>query len=127
MRIQILSFTAFVLLFIGCATHKFAFDAKKASAYLATHQDRPANIINALSAGRPVVGMTEEEVELCWGTPQKKITGEFDNVPTVSWSYLEPRVIAYAGTGTVWGDVIVKNVEFTNGVVKAWREIESKR
>ena len=127
MRKHTLTFVATLLFVAGCATQKFIFDPNKASAYLSTHKDRPAQIVAALSEGKPVVGMTEEEVELCWGVPQKKITGVVDSVSRASWGYFKRQAVASSAAQTVWMNVLVKEVQFTNGVLRAWQEIGDAR
>ena len=115
------------LFLMGCATHKFAFDANKAAAYLAVHQDRPVEIKRALSIGRPARGMTEEEVLLCWGKATKILDEDISGRERTSWRYYEPQAIAYSGMRAVWADVLTKDVTFTNGIVVQWRELQTAR
>ena len=115
------------LLLTSCSAGKHVFDSKKAGAYLATHQDRPEPISRALSAGQPAPGMTEEEVSLCWGQPDKRMIGQTGGVHMLAWGYFEPQIVAVSGARTVWRDVLIKEVRFTNGIVREWREIGSGR
>jgi hypothetical protein len=112
------------VLLTGCAAQqKFVFDVGKVAEYVAAHEDRPQAIKTALEAGRPATGMYKQEVELCWGKPNKMLVGEVDQIATETWGYT--RAISYGGGRTVWRDVLVKEVAFTNGVVRGWRVITS--
>ena len=124
---RILISLASLLLLASCATKKFVFDSNKAAAYVAAHQDRPDHIKTALSNGKIAEGMREEEVQLCWGKADKVMTGDTSGVQTTSWGYFESQVVAYSIPRSVWADVLVKEVQFTNGVVRAWRQIGPSR
>ena len=118
---------AAALLLVSCAAQKDAFDSNKAAAYLAAHQDRPDQIKTGLSSGKLAEGMKEEEVRLCWGKPNKVVTGGVSGVQTTSWGYYENQEVAHSVGMSVRANVLVKEVQFTNGVVRAWREISLPR
>jgi hypothetical protein len=116
-----------VILLVGCATKKFAFNSKSAQAYLATHQDRPNQIQTALSAGGLAEGMNEEEVRLCWGKADRVLLSTTGGVQKTSWGYCQPEVIAHSGTVSVWSEVLVKFATFTNGVLSEWSEVSPSK
>ena len=112
-----------LLLLMGCASENFSFNAKTASAYLAAHQDRPDPIKNALSSGKVSRGMKEEEVLLCWGDADKVVTETHAGVQITAWRYYEMQTVQNARRrGSVLAEVLVKEVDFTNAVVSAWKD-----
>ena len=125
MNTSMMMLGAMALLWAGCATPKFTFNASRANTYLASHQDRPEHVRTALAVGRLAKDMNEEEVEMCWGKPDKVITQDVSGRQRTAWAYFEQQVVAYSGPRSVWSNVLVKEVQFTGGLVSAWRETSS--
>ena len=115
---------AALLLLTGCATQKYTFDPGQATAYLSTHQNRPASINRALSTGNLAEVMNEQEVQICWGKPDSVMTQYLPNQEITTWSYTEPRIIASSFRRTFWSYEIAKQAIFTNGVLREWRVVK---
>ena len=76
-----------IMFLAGCVS---TFNAEKANTYLLSHPDRPAQIKEAVSIGKVVPGMNEEEVTICMGKPTTITTTQnypSNNITTV-WSFL---------------------------------------
>ena len=77
-----------IIFLAGCASK---FDVEKANTYLLTHPDRPAEIKEAISVGKVVQGMNEEEVTICMGKPDTISTTQRYplNYTTTIWGYFD--------------------------------------
>ena len=122
MRTLLLVVAALVL--AGCATERYTFDPGAASAYLAAHRDRPANVANALASGNLAQGMTEEEVRICWGKPDTVMTQYQASQQITTWSYTEPRIIASSFRRSLWSYQVARQAIFINGALREWRVIQ---
>jgi len=111
----------------GCATKQFTFDSRAAAAYVAAHSERPPLIKESLARGALAVGMTEDEVKLCWGKGDLVVNSNSQDGQVVYWGYRKPQVVAYSGGISVWRDLVMKDVTFTNGVLGAWEEVHPQK
>ncbi len=66
-----------LLLTSGCTTP---------ASYVAAHPELPANIANSIRQGDVVAGMTRDQVQLVWGSPERKSVWDGGD----SWSYKRP-------------------------------------
>ncbi|MBN2418344.1 MAG: hypothetical protein JXL81_03085, partial [Deltaproteobacteria bacterium] len=95
-----------ILFMAGCVSR---FNVEKANTYLSSHPDRPADIKEAISIGKVVTGMNEEEVSICMGKPGTISTTQAypSNTKTTVWGYFNggpsKRVFILFKDGTVTG------------------------
>ena len=68
----------------GCVS---GVNVEKANTYLLSHPDRPAQIKEAISVGKVVQGMNEEEVTICMGKPNVITTSQSYTLNTTTWAY----------------------------------------
>ena len=121
---KMMAVTGALLLLAGCTTEDVGFSANVAATYLAAHQDRPAPIKDALSVGKLAEGMKEEEVRICWGDADSVKEENNAGLHITYWAYVEPQAVAHAGRmGGGMQDALVKDAKFTNGVLRAWRDL----
>jgi len=113
-----------VIILASCAT-QHVFNAGKANTYLIAHKDRPAPIQEALSVGKLARGMNEEEVKICWGKPERIETRSMPNREIKFWRYFEDRAAGYSYRRQIKRKMLAKEVQFIDGVVFTWREIDS--
>jgi hypothetical protein len=93
----------------GCQTPDFLIrdPAVRVARYLEENLDRPDAIRDALAAGTPCVGMTHEEVILCWGKPDKVETSAEGINKEEVWTYTTKPVTEHKMS---W-DIVVELAE----------------
>ena len=82
-------FILIAIMFLASCASKF--NVEKANTYLLSHPDRPADIKEALSVGKVVPGMNEEEVTICMGKPDTITTTQSylsNQIVMTNWGYL---------------------------------------
>lgn len=113
-----------VMFLASCAT-QHVFNAEKANTYLMSHRQRPAHIQEALSVGKLAQGMNEEEVEICWGKPDRIEKRSLPDHEITIWRYLENREVGHTFRRSIMKKMLSKEVKFRDGAVITWREINS--
>jgi len=86
---------------------RIAHDTEERETYVSKHPDLSENIKNAILNCRLCIGMTKDEVYLCWGTPS-------DTNRTVSASGTHEQLV-YKKRGYVYME---------NGILTSWQESE---
>ena len=113
-----------VMFLASCATQD-VFNTEKANTYLMSHKERPEHIKEALSVGKLAEGMNEEEVEICWGKPDRIEKRSMPTHEIIIWRYLDNRAIGHSNRGRqLVRKKISKEVTFRDGRVNSWREID---
>lgn len=98
----------------GCGTVSPASRGTRVSRYLASRPDRAEAVGEALNAGRPVPGMTANEVQLCMGRP-KRIEKTGPERRERRWHYTRPSGASYRTIdhSPLWIlDIPVARIEF---------------
>lgn len=113
-----------ILLLAGCASQRFASDPEKVAAYLSTQTDRPDKIKHSLSKGELELGMSEKEVLLCWGEPDRVEIQYSEKGVEKKWGYTDIRIDGGIGNLSTWQIVIVREAVFSNGKLGKWKVIE---
>lgn len=114
-----------ILLVAGCASQRFASDPKEVAAYLSTETDRPDKIKTSLSKGELELGMSEKEVLLCWGKPDRVETHHSEKGVEKKWGYTDISIDGGIGRLSTWKIAVIREAVFNNGKLDKWKVIES--
>lgn len=96
------------LIVTGCGTRDGCegYWSEEYQEYVQNNSHRPENVKNAMLKGEIVTGMTQYEVQLIKGKPDRIYTTIYRNYTMEQWVYGKGYVIAY----------------FKNGILEGWQE-----